>query len=122
MKEKVDAGAQYVVTQMFFDNNKFFEFVERAKNMGIDVPIIPGLKPIAIENHLKLLPQIFKIDLPEDLINEVVKCKSNSEIRQVGINWCIQQSKELMDFGSPVIHYYSMGKSSNIKEIAKALF
>ena len=122
LKQKVDAGADYVVTQMFFDNAKYFEFVEKARAIGINVPIIPGLKPIAVERHLQLLPQIFKIDLPEDLINEVVKCKSNAEIIQVGINWCIQQSKELMNFGSPVIHYYSMGKSTNIKEIAKALF
>ena len=114
--------ADYVVTQMFFDNSKFFEFVEAARAIGIEVPIIPGLKPIAIERHLQLLPQIFKIDLPEDLINEVIKCKTNADIRQVGINWCVQQSKELMQYGSPVIHYYSMGKSSNIMKIAKELF
>lgn len=122
LKEKVDAGADYVVTQMFFDNSKYFEFVEEARNAGIDVPIIPGIKPIAISRHLQMLPQVFKIDIPEPLISEVEKCKNNKEVRQVGIEWCIQQSKELMEGGAPVLHYYSMGKSSNIEQIAKAIF
>lgn len=122
LKEKVDAGADYVVTQMFFDNKKFFEFVEKAKEMGINVPIIPGLKPIAVQKHLQLLPQIFRVDLPEDLINEIEKCKTSAAIRQAGIEWCIQQSLELKKAGFPVLHYYSMGKSENIKAIAKAVF
>ncbi|MCX2679477.1 methylenetetrahydrofolate reductase [NAD(P)H] [Galbibacter sp. EGI 63066] len=122
LKEKVDAGADYIVTQMFFDNSKFFEFVEKAKAFGIDVPIIPGIKPIAVKRHLRLLPQVFKIDLPETLITEVEKCKDNKEVRQVGIEWCIQQSKELKDAGVPLLHYYSMGKSDNIKAIASAIF
>ncbi|QLE01770.1 methylenetetrahydrofolate reductase [NAD(P)H] [Galbibacter sp. BG1] len=122
LKEKVDAGADYIVTQMFFDNSKFFEFVEKAKSMGINVPIIPGIKPIAVKKHLQLLPQVFKIDLPEDLVNAVDNCKNNKEVRQVGIDWCIQQSKELKDAGVPLLHYYSMGKSDNIKAIASALF
>lgn len=83
LKEKVDAGAHYVVTQMFFDNNRFFEFVEKAREIGITVPIIPGIKPIAVKKHLQLLPQVFKIDLPEILVHEVEKCKTNSEVRQV---------------------------------------
>ena len=95
LKEKVDAGADYVVTQMFFDNAKYFEFVAKAREMGITVPIIPGIKPIAVERHLQVLPQIFRIDLPEDLIAAVEKCKNNAEIRQVGIEWAIQQSIEL---------------------------
>lgn len=122
LKEKVDAGADYVVTQMFFDNQKYIEFVNAARNIGIDVPIIPGIKPLAISRHLQLLPQVFKIDLPEDLIKAVESCKNNKEVRQVGIEWCIQQSKELIEFGVPVLHYYSMGKSSNIKAIAKSVF
>lgn len=122
LKEKVDAGADYVVTQMFFDNQKFFDFVKKAKDFGINVPIIPGIKPIAVKKHLQLLPQVFKIDIPETLIHEVEKCKSNAEARQVGIEWCIQQSKELKAAGVPVLHYYSMGKSDNIKSIASALF
>lgn len=122
LKEKVDEGAHYVVTQMFFDNQKYFEFVKAARKIGITVPIIPGIKPLAIGKHLQLLPQVFKIDLPEDLIKAVESCKNNKEVRQVGIEWCIQQSKELIDFGVPVLHYYSMGKSSNVKAIAKSVF
>ena len=122
LKAKVDAGADYVVTQMFFDNNKYFEFVKKAREMGITVPIIPGIKPIAVKRHLQLLPQVFKIDLPQDLIDAVEACKDNSAVRQVGIEFAIQQSKELRDFGVPVLHYYSMGKSDNIKAIASELF
>ena len=122
LKEKVDAGADYVVTQMFFDNAKYFEFVAKAREMGITVPIIPGIKPIAVERHLQVLPQIFRIDLPEDLIDAVEKCKNNAEIRQVGIEWAIQQSIELKAAGVPVLHYYSMGKSENIRQIASQIF
>lgn len=122
LKEKVDAGADYVVTQMFFDNKKYFKFVEAAKKVGINIPIIPGIKPIAVKRHLQLLPQVFKIDLPEALINSVENCKLNTDVRQVGIEWTIQQSKELLAAGVPVLHYYSMGKSDNIEAIAKELF
>lgn len=122
LKEKVDAGADYVVTQMFFDNQKYFQFVEAAKKAGIHVPIIPGIKPIAVQRHLQLLPQVFKIDLPEDLIQAVENCKDNKQVRQVGIEWAIKQSKELQDAGVPVLHFYSMGKSDNIKTIAESLF
>jgi methylenetetrahydrofolate reductase (NADPH) len=122
LKEKVDAGADYVVTQMFFDNQKYFKFVEAAKKAGIHVPIIPGIKPIAVKRHLQLLPQVFKIDLPETLINEVESCKTSADVRQIGIEWTIQQSKELLAAGVPVLHYYSMGKSDNIEAIAKELF
>lgn len=122
LKEKVDAGADYVVTQMFFDNQKFFEFVEAAKNLGITVPIIPGIKPIAVKRHLQLLPQVFRIDIPQDLIDAVEACQNNKDVRQVGIEWAIQQSKELKSAGVPVLHYYSMGKSDNIKAIAREVF
>ena len=122
LKEKVDAGADYVVTQMFFDNAKYFAFVEKAREMGITVPIIPGIKPIAVQKHMQILPQIFRIDLPEDLIHEVDKCKNNAEIKQVGIEWAIQQSKELKEAGVPFLHYYSMGKSENIRQIASQVF
>ena len=122
LKQKVDAGADYVVTQMFFNNKKYFEFVEAARKEGITVPIIPGIKPIAVKRHLQLLPQVFKIDLPEELIKEVEICKDNKEVRQVGIEYCIQQSKELLDAGVPVLHYYSMGKSDNIKAVAEGVF
>lgn len=122
LKQKVENGADYIVTQMFFDNQKFFDFVKQCRDFGIDVPIIPGIKPIATKSHLQILPQIFRIDLPEALINEVQKCKTTAEVRQVGIEWTIQQSKELLDFGVPVLHYYSMGKSDNIFKIAKEIF
>ena len=122
LKEKVDAGADYVVTQMFFDNKKYFEFVAAAKNIGINVPIIPGIKPLAVNRHLQLLPQVFKIDLPEELISAVEKCKNNKEVRQVGIEWSILQSKELLKANVPLLHYYSMGKSTNIEAIAKEVF
>ncbi|WP_374174801.1 methylenetetrahydrofolate reductase [NAD(P)H] [Flavobacterium tructae] len=122
LKEKVDAGADYVVTQMFFDNAKYFAFVEKAREIGITIPIIPGIKPIAVQRHLQILPQIFRIDLPEDLIDAVDKCKNNAEIKQVGIEWAIQQSLELKAAGVPVLHYYSMGKSENIRQIARQIF
>ncbi|MGB5205836.1 methylenetetrahydrofolate reductase [NAD(P)H] [Eudoraea sp.] len=122
LKKKVELGAHYVVTQMFFDNKKFFDFVKAARDIGITVPIIPGIKPIAVKRHLQLLPQVFRIDLPQDLIDAVETCKNNKEVRQIGIEWAIEQSKELKAAGVPVLHYYSMGKSDNIKAIAQAVF
>jgi methylenetetrahydrofolate reductase (NADPH) len=122
LKEKVDAGAHYVVTQMFFDNQKYFAFVDAAREMGITVPIIPGIKPIAVKRHLQLLPQVFRIDLPQDLIDAVDACATNKDVRQVGVEWCIEQSKELKAAGVPVLHYYSMGKSDNIEAIAEKVF
>ena len=122
LKEKVDAGADYVVTQMFFDNKKYFDFVAAARAMGIKVPIIPGIKPLSIKRHLQVLPQVFKLDLPDELVKEVESCKDNKAVREVGIRWAIQQSKELKAAGVPVIHYYSMGKSDNIISIAKEIF
>ena len=107
---------------MFFDNKKYFDFVKAARDMGITVPIIPGIKPIAVKRHLQLLPQVFRIDLPQDLIDAVEACKNNKEVRQIGIEWAIAQSKELKAAGVPVLHYYSMGKSDNIKAIAAAIF
>ena len=122
LKEKVDAGAHYVVTQMFFDNKKYFDFVDKARDLGIKVPIIPGIKPISVKRHLQILPQVFKLDLPEELINAVEKCNDNKHVRQIGIEWAVQQTKELIAKGVPVVHYYSMGKSDNIKAIAKEVF
>jgi len=122
LKEKVDAGACYVVTQMFFDNKRYFEFVDKCRKAGIIVPIIPGLKPLATKKQLSILPHRFHVDLPDELTLEVLKCKSKEEVRQVGVEWCIQQSKELIKGGAPVLHYYSMGKSDNIQKIAGELF
>lgn len=122
LKEKVDAGADYVVTQMFFDNQKYFDFVKQAREMGIEIPIIPGIKPVATKSHLSILPKTFKIDLPEDLIREIDAAKDNAAVKQIGVEWAIQQCRELLDFGVPVLHFYSMGKSDNIKKIARELF
>ena len=122
LKQKIKHGADYIITQMFFDNQKFFDYVAKCRNAGIAVPIIPGLKPIATKKQLNLIPHRFSLELPDDLIMAVVKAKDNDAVKQIGIEWCIQQSKELVAAGIPVLHYYSMGKSENIKEIAKAIF
>jgi len=122
LKEKVDAGADYVVTQMFFDNQKYFDFVKNAHEAGINVPIIPGIKPLSTKKHLNLLPQTFKLDLPEQLVEAVESCKDNKAVRQVGIEFCIEQCKELIANDIPVLHFYSMGKSDNIEKIARELF
>ena len=122
LKKKIKKGAQYIVTQMFFNNKKYFDFVTKCRKEGIIVPIIPGLKPIATKKQLNIIPHRFHVDLPEDLILEIIKCKDNNQVRQVGIEWCIQQSKELANSGIPILHYYSMGKSDNIKAIASSVF
>jgi methylenetetrahydrofolate reductase (NADPH) len=122
LKEKIQNGADYIITQMFFDNQKFFDFVAKCRHEGITVPIIPGLKPLATKKQLNQIPLRFSIDLPDQLIMEVVKAKDNEAVRQIGIEWCTAQSKELVAAGIPVLHYYSMGKADNIKQIAQALF
>ena len=122
LKKKIKNGAEYIVTQMFFDNQKYFDFVSKCRDEGIKVPIIPGLKPIATKKQLNTIPHRFNVDLPEDLIMEIVKCKDNDQVRQLGIDWCIAQSIELQKSGIPVLHYYSMGKSDNIKAIASKVF
>jgi len=122
LKKKIKKGATYVVTQMFFNNEKFFSFVEKCRSEGITVPIIPGLKPIATKKQLNLIPHRFSTELPDDLIMEVVKCKDNKAVREVGVEWCVNQSKELIAAGVPILHYYSMGKSDNIKAIAARVF
>ncbi|MFT6883735.1 MAG: methylenetetrahydrofolate reductase (NADPH) [Marinoscillum sp.] len=122
LKEKIESGAEYIVTQMFFDNSKYFEFVDKCRKEGINVPIIPGLKPITTKNHMTILPSIFHIDIPDDLYMAIEKCKDNKQVKEVGIEWGIKQSKELMAKGVPVLHYYSMGKSDSVERIAKELF
>lgn len=121
-KLKVDLGADYLVTQMFFDNKAYFSYVEKCREMGITVPIIPGLKPITGKKQLTLLPRIFALDIPQDLVKAVESAKDDKEARQAGIEWCTAQSKELMDAGVPVLHYYSMGKSDAVRQIASRLF
>lgn len=122
LKKKIKKGADYIVTQMFFDNKKYFDFVDKCRSEGITEPIIPGLKPIATKKQLNLIPHRFHVDLPDDLIMSVIKCKDNKEVRAVGVEWCIQQSKELIGAGVPILHYYSMGRSSNIFKIAREVF
>jgi len=122
LKQKIKNGAEYIITQMFFDNQRFFEYVAKCRAAGITVPIIPGLKPIATKKQLNLIPHRFKVDLPDDLIMAVVKAKDNDAVKQIGIEWCIAQSKELVKAGIPVLHYYSMGKAENIKAIAGEVF
>jgi methylenetetrahydrofolate reductase (NADPH) len=122
LKLKVDLGAEYIVTQMFFENKRFFEFVEKCRQADITVPIIPGIKPITSRNQPSILAKTFHIDIPDDLADEIEKCKDNTSAKEVGIEWCIQQSKELVEYGVPTLHYYSMGKSDPVYRIAKALF
>lgn len=122
LKKKIEAGAEYIVTQMFFDNKKFFQFVDSCRNAGINVPIIPGLKPIKTLNHISFLPRFFHIDYPEELASELMKCKNNKAVEQVGIEWGIQQTKELKSAGVPCIHFYTMSNSSSTQAIAKEIF
>jgi methylenetetrahydrofolate reductase (NADPH) len=122
LKDKIDAGADYVVTQMFFDNEKYFEFVRKCRENGINVPIIPGLKVLTTKNQSTLLPKVFNIDIPEAFLDEIEKCKSDKEVKEVGIEWCIQQSKELYKHKVPVLHYYTMGTSDSTKRVAEKVF
>ncbi|MFN1833988.1 methylenetetrahydrofolate reductase [NAD(P)H] [Balneola sp. MJW-20] len=122
LKMKVDLGADYIVTQMFFDNKVYFDFVEKCKAKGIDIPIIPGIKPITSKTHTSILPQMFSVDLPYELSKELDSCKDNDAAKVVGTEWAIEQCKELIDYGVPVLHFYSMGRSNPVYEVAKALF
>jgi methylenetetrahydrofolate reductase (NADPH) len=122
LKKKIDAGAEYIVTQMFFDNRFYFEFVTKCREEGITVPIIPGLKPISTKSQLSLLPRTFNISIPEALEKEIEKCKDNRQVRELGVEWGVMQSKELLAHNVPVIHYFTMGRSDNIREIAKTVF
>jgi methylenetetrahydrofolate reductase (NADPH) len=121
-KEKVDAGAEYIMTQMFFNNQKFIEYVQACRDMGITVPIIPGLKPITNKKQLTILPRIFHVDIPTELSNAINKCKTDAECEQVGTEWLIQQSKELKAAGVPVLHYYTLGKPKVIRDVVSAVF
>lgn len=122
LKRKVDLGASYVVTQMFFDNEKYFNFVTRCREVGIDVPIIPGLKPIVNCNQLTLLPKSFHVDIPSELAAELAKCKDNDEAKQVGVEWCIAQAKELIARNVPSIHFYSHNATESVRKVAQAVY
>ena len=122
LKQKVDMGADYIVTQMFFDNKRFFEFVKLCREAGIEVPIIPGIKPLTGRKQLTLLSRTFYVTVPEELSDEVEQCKSDEAVRQLGIEWAVNQSKELIKAGVPCLHYYPMGKAEAVKKIADQIF
>ena len=122
LKEKVKQGAEYLVTQMFFDNEKYFSFVDRLRAEGITVPIIPGIKPIVFKNQLTVLPKIFRSEIPEPFAAELRKCKDDEEAKEVGIEWSIQQCKELMAHGVPSLHFYTMMASDSVRRIAQAIY
>ena len=121
LKAKVDAGAEYITTQMFFDNAKYFAFVEACHNADIHVPIIPGLKPISSKKQLTIIPRTFHVDIPEQLSNEILKCKNDAEVEIVGTEWLLQQSKELKAAGVPILHYYTLGKPHMVVNVMKEI-
>jgi methylenetetrahydrofolate reductase (NADPH) len=116
LKQKIDKGAHYIVTQMFFDNQKYYDFVKRCREKGIEVPIIPGLKPITTRKQLSMLPRVFHVDIPQELASEVMGCKNDKEVEEVGKAWLVYQSRELIKYGVPVLHYYTLGKPEVIKK------
>lgn len=122
LKQKVDAGASYIVTQMSFDNSKILEFMERCRTAGINVPVIPGIKPFSTKAQLTMLPQVFHVDLPQELVSAVEACNDNRQVREVGVEWAIAQVRELKQAGVPIFHFYTMGKTDNMYKIAKAVF
>jgi methylenetetrahydrofolate reductase (NADPH) len=122
LKLKVDSGAEYIVTQLFYDNKNYFEFVQACRDIGINVPIIPGLKPITSKKQLNVIPHFFHVNLPDELVELVEAAKSDEEVREIGVQWCIQQCRELIDNQAPVLHFYTMGKARSVGEIAKAVF
>lgn len=122
LKQKVDNGAEYIVTQLFFDNEKYFSFVDRCRKAGITVPIIPGLKPIAKKSQLTILPKVFHVDIPIDLASEIIKCKNDDEVKTVGVEWCTAQAKSLIEHGVPSIHFYSLNATNSVHQVAKAIY
>jgi methylenetetrahydrofolate reductase (NADPH) len=120
-KQKVEAGGDYIVTQMFFNNQKYFDYVKTCKEMGINVPVVPGLKPITKKYQLNSIPRLFFIDLPDEFVKEVNKAKTDDDVKEIGIEWCITQSKELKAAGVPCLHYYTMGDAATIKRIVEAV-
>lgn len=121
-KQKVDAGAGYLVTQMFFDNDKYYAFVDRCRQVGITVPIIPGIKPIMFLNQLNVLPKVFRTDLPEALASEIRKCKTDAEVKEVGVEWCTAQCRDLIAHGVPSLHFYTLMASDSVRRIAKEIY
>jgi methylenetetrahydrofolate reductase (NADPH) len=122
LKAKIDAGADYVVTQMFYDKKKYFEYVKACREVGIEAPIVPGLKPITSKKQLTVIPRTFHVDIPEELSSEILKCKTDKEVEEVGTQWLLQQSKELKAANVPVLHYYTLGKPDVIAKVVKEVF
>ena len=122
LKKKVEAGAEYAVTQLFYDNNKYFDFVKRARKEGIEIPIIPGIKPFRKLSQLTVIPKTFKVDIPQELALEALKCKTDEEANALGIEWCISQCQELIKHGVPSIHFYTVGAVESVKQVAKAIY
>lgn len=122
LKKKVEAGAEYAVTQLFYDNSKYFRFVDRVRKESITIPIIPGIKPFRKQSQLSMIPKTFKVDIPQDLALEALKCLTEEDTEKLGVEWCIQQCKELIANGVPSIHFYSVGAINSIKQVAKAIY
>ena len=122
LKKKVELGADYIVTQMFFDNKKYFDFVDMCRANDIHVPIIPGLKPLATKRQLTLLTQWFQLNFPEELVKQIIKCKNNEDVRKVGVEWSVAQCRDLINSKVPCIHFYTMGRGLSVKNIAKHIF
>lgn len=122
LKKKVEHGAEYIITQMFFDNKRYFDFVNRCRAEGIDVPIIPGIKPLTTASQLHILPQVFHVDLPEALVQSVEAAKTRDQVKKAGMDWCTQQAEELLEQGVPTLHFYTMGKAMPTQEIARRIF
>lgn len=118
----MEAGAEYAVTQLFYDNRKYFDFVKKAREAGITIPIIPGIKPFKRIAQLNMIPKTFKVDLPDAFTREIMKCKNDEAVRQVGVEWCINQCRELMAQHVPSIHFYSIAAVDSIKNVAKAIY
>ena len=122
LKKKMEAGAEYAVTQLFYDNSKYFSFVDKARKEGINIPIIPGIKPFRKQSQLTMVPKTFKVDIPQELTIEALKCNTEEETEALGVEWCIHQCKELIKHGVPSIHFYSVGAVNSIKQVAKAIY
>lgn len=122
LKKKIEAGAEYAVTQLFYDNQKYFDFVDKVRAAGINIPIIPGIKPLSRLSQLNVIPRTFKVDLPQELTSEMIKCKSDEDMKQLGIECGIHQCKELIEHGVPSIHFYTVNAVQSVKEIAKVIY
>ncbi len=122
LKQKIDAGGHYVVTQMFFDNKKYFDFVKKCREIAINAPIIPGIKILTSKKQLLTVPKVFNVEIPFDLYQEVNKCKTDDEVHQVGVEWCVNQCKELIKNEAPCLHFYTMGNSDTTKKVAQQIF